>query len=395
MSILCINGKYLSCLEELREILERTSELGNISTNEILASVRDGAVTNWLKDGNEKERRMAEKLSKRELAHDKMKDHMLLNYVKSIICEKQVESIEGLGRDISISEFKYRGIDGKCKETKDNRIYDYGEGIAILSFGLKSKKAINIDVCIKLDITSREGEVHKELIENMDMSESDEKAYLVSFSFELIKDIEYELILSSGQYQLATYTLINKPSINGHVYIDLGLPSGTMWATCNIGAFNPEDKGCYFAWGETEPKKECDNQSYKSTFYNKDKLNDKNDVAVLKWGRGWKVPSREIFIELITYCIWEWTSYNGVNGYLIKSRTNDKYIFLPAVGCQHKEKIVDKLSDDREWGIYWISDFATKNTEALSLFFQRDRYDLIKYEKSYGLPVRAVYLKKD
>ena len=140
-------------------------------------------------------------------------------------------------------------------------------------------------------------------------------------------------------------------------YADLGLPSGTLWATCNIGATSPEDYGDYFAWGETEPYDEngkttfnestykwCNGSSSTLTKYNtsssdgtvdnKTELDLEDDAAYVNWGSSWRMPSKAQFDELInsSYTTTEWTSVNGVNGRLITSKTNGNSIFLPAAG---------------------------------------------------------------
>lgn len=124
--------------------------------------------------------------------------------------------------------------------------------------------------------------------------------------------------------------------INGHEYVDLGLPSGLKWAKCNVGANTPEEYGDYFAWGEIAPKSEFYEENCK-TFY-KDITdisgNPKYDVARSHWGGTWRLPTKEEIQELRDNCIWEWTTKNGVNGYLVTG-PNGNYIFLPAAGYRN------------------------------------------------------------
>lgn len=147
---------------------------------------------------------------------------------------------------------------------------------------------------------------------------------------------------------------------DAHDFVDLGLPSGTLWATCNIGAENPEDYGDYFSWGETEPYDEngktnfdwstyrycngtyttltkyCNNSSYGYNGFtdNLTELELTDDAAYVNWGSQWRMPSKEQFEELInsSYTTTTWTTQNGVNGCLITSNTNGNSIFLPAAG---------------------------------------------------------------
>ena len=134
-----------------------------------------------------------------------------------------------------------------------------------------------------------------------------------------------------------------------HEYVDLGLPSGTLWATCNIGATTPEEYGDYFAWGETEPKESYDLDNYKwcngsrttmtkyctnsnyGTVDNKSELDPEDDAATVNWGSSWRMPSREQQQELITNCTWQWVTRNGVDGGLATG-PNGNTIFFPAVG---------------------------------------------------------------
>ena len=120
---------------------------------------------------------------------------------------------------------------------------------------------------------------------------------------------------------------------NGHEWVDLGLPSGLKWATCNVGAKTPEQCGNYYAWGETKPKEEY-NQSNSLT-YGKDiddiSGNAQYDAATANWGGEWRMPTREEMTELINKCTWEWTKQSGVRGYKVTG-PNGNSIFLPAVG---------------------------------------------------------------
>ena len=123
--------------------------------------------------------------------------------------------------------------------------------------------------------------------------------------------------------------------IDGYEYIDLGLPSGLLWANQNIGASKPEEFGDYFAWGMTEPVK-LDNYKW----WDDNKYGDEcaevgfelvDDAARQIWGGGWRVPLPEEIEELIAECEWTWTSINNVNGYKVKG-PNGNSIFLPAAG---------------------------------------------------------------
>ena len=139
-----------------------------------------------------------------------------------------------------------------------------------------------------------------------------------------------------------------------HEYVDLGLPSGTLWATTNVGASTPEEYGDYFAWGETETKniynwntykwckgsdntmtKYCSDSEYGFQGFTdgKTELDAEDDAAYVNWGSSWRMPTKEQQDELRTNCTWTWTTRNGVNGRLVTG-PNGNTIFLPAAGSR-------------------------------------------------------------
>ena len=137
--------------------------------------------------------------------------------------------------------------------------------------------------------------------------------------------------------------------LNGHTWVDLGLPSGTVWATCNIGATNPEDYGNYYAWGETTTKtnyswstyRYCNGNETSLTKYclgplygNSDQyrtLVASDDAATSNWGSSWRMPTNTEIDELYDNCTVVWTTLNGANG-LLFTGSNGNSIFLPAAG---------------------------------------------------------------
>ena len=153
--------------------------------------------------------------------------------------------------------------------------------------------------------------------------------------------------------------------------VDLGL--SVKWATCNVGANKPEEYGDYYAWGETEPKdfyfwstyKYCDG-AYKSlTKYtdsacgkdgfsdNKSVLDPEDDVAHVKWGGNWRIPTKDELEELRTKCTWTSTTLNGVKGYSVTSNVDgytDRSIFLPATGMRIRQWTLSTDTIGRFWG---------------------------------------------
>ena len=127
------------------------------------------------------------------------------------------------------------------------------------------------------------------------------------------------------------YSNLGTGTINGHGYVDLGLPSGTKWATCNVGASEPEEYGNYYAWGETTSyTKDNSHRTYGKSMG--DISGDASyDVAQAKWGGTWRLPTAGEMKELVNKCTWTWTTQSGVNGYKVIG-PNGNSIFLPAAG---------------------------------------------------------------
>ena len=195
---------------------------------------------------------------------------------------------------------------------------------------------------------------------------------------------------------------------NGHGYVDLGLPSGLKWATCNVGATKPEEYGNYYAWGETEPKtiydwstykwcngsddtqtKYCTDSSY-GTVDNKTVLELADDAARANWGGQWRMPTDEEWTELRENCEWTWTDdYNGtgVKGRIVTSNINGNSIFLPAAGYRY----YDDLDYAGSGGYYWSSSFHSDNPlGAWGVYFGSAYVSRDYYYRYYGRSVRPV-----
>lgn len=195
---------------------------------------------------------------------------------------------------------------------------------------------------------------------------------------------------------------------NGHGYVDMGLPSGTLWAYTNVGANNPEDYGNYYAWGETEPKetydwstyrycngrdstltKYCNNESYGNEGFTDSLtiLEAVDDAATVNWGDNWRMPTSDEMQELIDNCDTTWTRQNGINGILFSSRTNDKSIFLPAAGLCNIYGFVDV-----GWlGYYWSSSLGSYVSRfALDIYFASNYCDVSSDPRDQGGAVRPV-----
>ncbi len=196
-------------------------------------------------------------------------------------------------------------------------------------------------------------------------------------------------------------------TLNGHEFVDLGLPSGLLWATCNVGSTTPEGYGDYFAWGETTPKETynwstyryCNGSSTTLTKYcsNADYGNDgftdalttleaSDDAATANWGTGWRMPTREEMNELYSNCTHEWTTQNGVNGRLFTG-PNGNTIFLPAAGGRYDSS----LDYDGSFGDIWSSSLYTGDPyDAWRLGFDSGSYNVFSGNRCFGFTVRAV-----
>ena len=188
----------------------------------------------------------------------------------------------------------------------------------------------------------------------------------------------------------------------GYEYIDLGL--SVKWATCNVGASTPEECGGYYAWGEIDEKNEyswstykwCKGTSYTMTKYctgsnygtvdNKTSLDLEDDVARVKWGGSWRMPTLDEQKELCNNCIWTWTIQNGVNGCKVTSKTNGNSIFIPAAGHRNSTTFYSKGSS----GDYWSSSLGgATNNAYYSRFY--NGYSGYSYDGRYlGHCVRPV-----
>ena len=207
----------------------------------------------------------------------------------------------------------------------------------------------------------------------------------------------------SGKYASCSVT-VETPCPSGAV--DLGL--SVYWGTTNIGASKPEDYGDYYAWGETEPKESYSWSTYKygtsssgpffkyntsdsyGTVDNKTVLEPEDDVASVKLGGEWRMPTDAEWTELRTKCTWTWTTnYNGtgVKGQIVTA-TNGNSIFLPAAGYRRDTKLYDAGS----YGYYWSSSLNTdKPSIAWYVNFNSGTVRRRDYGyRSYGQSVRPV-----
>ncbi|MCF0174419.1 MAG: hypothetical protein HUJ98_03620 [Bacteroidaceae bacterium] len=237
-------------------------------------------------------------------------------------------------------------------------------------------------------------------------------------------DCVYSLFISSDDWHSRTFTnsryygrtvrAVTNPhperDLSGGVEaVDLGLPSGTKWASWNVGAKSETDYGSYFAWGETEEKKDYTWNTYKWGIYDggdytnfgMKKYNGKDglktleagdDPATAVWGNKWRTPTYTEMNELLNNCEWTWTTKRdaggkNVNGYIVTGK-NDKSIFLPAAAYRYGTELNEFVGKS---GYYWSSTREYPSYAYCIYFFSTD-YDpyLRSYSCCSGLSVRAV-----
>ena len=199
------------------------------------------------------------------------------------------------------------------------------------------------------------------------------------------------------QYPAGTYTEMAKEKIkyledqayfNGHGYVDLGLPSGTKWATCNVGANSPEEYGYYYAWGETSTKSSYTENNSRTSEVNLGEIAGVPgyDPARAAWGSGWRLPTAQELQELVDRCVWERTSLDGMAGYKVTG-PNGNSIFLPAAGFRYESSLRYVGEDGR----YWSSTPYESNTRyAYGLRFDIGIYDVDWVLRYGGHSVRPV-----
>lgn len=175
--------------------------------------------------------------------------------------------------------------------------------------------------------------------------------------------------------------------------VDLGLPSGLKWASCNVGAKTPEESGGYYAWGELEEKDEYTLSTYVHSNGTFDSCRDlgesisgtKYDVAHVKWGGKWRMPTVDEIQELINECVFRWVTYRGKKCAKFVG-PNGKSIYLPAGGYRYGTNV----ALNGENGVYWsgTAHHYVYMGNAME-FTQADSY-LTNYYRSLGFTIRPV-----
>ena len=215
-----------------------------------------------------------------------------------------------------------------------------------------------------VNVNLKNGEINKFLLDNMTKiftSKTDAQGNQFSdYQFQYVVTADGENVYVLDDIESLTFVKSDEPVIpDGPEAIDLGLPSGTKWASYNVGATKPEEYGGFFAWGETEEKEtytwknyiHCDGTSITCHDLGSNISGTEYDVAHVKWGGNWCMPTEKDYYELLDNCTEEWTTLNGVNGRKFTSKINGNSIFFPAAGYSSYED----LYYAGEEGYYWSS----------------------------------------
>ncbi|MBR4166926.1 MAG: Ig-like domain-containing protein [Bacteroidales bacterium] len=260
------------------------------------------------------------------------------------------------------------------------------------------------------------------------------KTVTVTFTPTDGKDYNGSITITSDADNQPTVTVSGKgiksstPSGSSEA-VDLGLPSGLLWASCNLGASKPEEYGDYFAWGETEPYYETGYAQSESSVWKKGKeagynwasykwckgsessltkysitspqgesfgyngfvdgkteLDPQDDAAHVHLGGKWRMPTDAEWTELRENCTWTWGTLNGVKGRLVTGKNGNK-IFLPASGNRYDAVFYNIDS----WGYYWSSTVDDIYSElAWEVDFSSNKLNRIYSSRYYGHSIRPV-----
>ena len=236
---------------------------------------------------------------------------------------------------------------------------------------------------------------------------------------------KYNCIINSRNTYELTISLLKEPettsdgdapeiTISEGDYIDLGLPSGTLWASRNIGADHPEEDGDYFAWGDAKGYDYSHDFSWKNYKWHKggnhvkkyntgsnstgkldmkEELELADDAAQVNWGAEWRIPSYIQVRELIEYCTLTWATYKGKKGCLVRG-VNGNSIFFPAAGecCIHDRKFSTKKDDNAKL-YYWSRTVDEKDPSQAKCFeFSSKGVGTASGSRSHGRSIRAILL---
>lgn len=262
----------------------------------------------------------------------------------SAICGGNVESDGG-------SEVTERGIIYSCSDEPDN------------------------DCMMKVENGSGLGEFACEIID----LESNTTYYVKAYATNKV---------GTSYGEEVTFTTLDP--YNGYEYVDLGLPSGTKWASHNIGAKTPYEDGNYYAWGDPKVRIQYNPETCPTYGVEMGDIsgNPDYDVATILWGGNWRMPTEAEARELKDKCTWEWTEVEGKKGAIVTG-PNGNQIFLPGAGFIAGTE-VGYYGDE---GAYWVS--APDPTDPIYFstflyFYSNNLCNVGWFSRYAGLSVRPV-----
>jgi len=236
-------------------------------------------------------------------------------------------------------------------------------------------------------------------------------AVIVLFALSVVSCDPLDDSLDNNTDSTDSTTHINPADTTIDGFVDLGLPSGLLWAECNLGAATPEEFGNYYAWGETLPKSEYNWMTYRYctvdssgglqmlTKYNYqsrygvvdslETLEAMDDAATAALGAEFRMPGREDWVELRTNTTCQWVEQNGIGGWKFVGN-NGNSIFLPAAGCRE----LQIQSDAGVIGFYWSSSIGSNSpVSGRYFYFSSTNATSGNYNRYYGFSVRPVRQK--
>ena len=302
---------------------------------------------------------------------------------------------------VKITDFKQTGSQYKKNGfTYDGRTYSYKYDVAV-TVELTDAEGVEDWGYAYLDPNGQESHISLKYFESPYTDEryvyyrNEDKSTVTLYEYVKYEGEQDYVYGEPIDYEVS-HRLTYCPDSNHPHLIDLGLPSGTKWACCNVGATTPEDYGGYYAWGETEKKTDYNWRTYEhcdgsySTCYNlgSNIAGSDYDVALVNWGGSWCMPTSEQFKELIDNCTHEWIEYNGFYGRKFTG-TNGNSIFLPAAGDRYDSKLYDTGSK----GYYWSDTlYPEENSQAyyLNLDNESENVRILNGYRYYGHSVRPV-----
>lgn len=262
--------------------------------------------------------------------------------------------------------------------SKSSVTHDNEEGDYKLSFAIESPYP-GMDVTVSKDV---------DWITNVDVvGDSNQLVYsLVANNDPTPRTTSLTLTYGSKQYDVTiTQTGKTKGTHNGYEWVDLGL--SIKWATHNVGASSPEGCGGCYVWGDVYGKVyklDTDGPTWRKSIG--DIKGTSLDVAYVKWGGNWRMPTSSDWEELICHCTWTWTRQNGRDGYMVTSKKNGSSIFLPVTGyCSGYEHAQGDI------GYYWSSSPNWgDNRFAYAMIFYWKSVGVSQEFRAYRLHVRPV-----